>query len=140
MFYTGNVPEKKIENLSFFFACFQNVLQCSKLRVHPAPCVHDFNAGCMIFKAVHPVCAPFSLLFSVYLSLCAHDLHSGCTHFPTSAPGKCTHLNLNFEHCIVFFLTGKVLFAIFPDFPVRMMCQYDVTGWVSMWAYDMLSQ
>ena len=60
--------------------------------------MHEFNAGCMIFKAVHPVCAPFSLLFSVYLSLCAHDSHSGCTQYPTSAPGKCTHLNLNFEH------------------------------------------
>ena len=22
--------------------------QCSKVRVHPAPCVHDFNTGCTI--------------------------------------------------------------------------------------------
>ena len=35
-------------------------IQCSKLRVHPAPCVHDFNAGCTILKEVHPACARFS--------------------------------------------------------------------------------
>ena len=28
--------------------------QCSKLRVHPAPCVHILAAGCMDFKP----CAP----------------------------------------------------------------------------------
>ena len=32
--------------------------KCSKLRVHPAPGVHDFATGCTILKAVHPVCAP----------------------------------------------------------------------------------
>ena len=73
-------------------------IQCSKLRVHPAPCVHGFNAGCTILKAVHPACAPFSLIISVYLSLCALYLNSGCRHFPPTAPGRCTHLNINFEH------------------------------------------
>ena len=60
--------------------------QCSKLRVHPAPCVHDFNAGCTILKAVHPLCAPFSLIISVQISLCALHLNYWCIHFPPSAP------------------------------------------------------
>ena len=75
-----------------------NIQQCSKLRVHPAPCVHDFNAGCTISKAMHPACPPFQVL-SVYLSLCAFDLNSGRTHILPSAPRGCTHLNRNFEHC-----------------------------------------
>ena len=73
-------------------------VQCLKLRVHPAPCVHDFNARCTILKAVHPACAPFSQIFTVYFSLCALGFKSGCPHFPPSAPGGCTNLNLNFEH------------------------------------------
>ena len=73
-------------------------MQCSKLRVHPAPGAHNFDTGCTILKAVHPACAPHCLIFIVYLSLCALELNSGCTHFPPSAPGGCTNLNLNFEH------------------------------------------
>ena len=68
-------------------------------EIKGAPCVHGFNAGCTILKAVHPACAPFSQILGVYLGLCAFNLTSGCTLFLPSAPGGCTNLNLNFEHC-----------------------------------------
>ena len=72
-------------------------------QIKGAPCVHDFNAVCMILKAVHPACTPISQTFSVYLnSVCALDLNSGCTHFPPSAASGCTNLNLNFEHWTEF--------------------------------------
>ena len=90
---------KFCQNTGKFFAQVVNSLilkmvQCSKLRMHPAPCGHGFNAGCMILKVVHPACAPFTHIFSVYLLLCFYDLNSGRTHFPPSAPGGCKH----FEH------------------------------------------
>ena len=31
--------------------------QCSKLRVHPAPCVHIWLPGAWILNPVHPACA-----------------------------------------------------------------------------------
>ena len=86
----------------FCTGLFPNTNQCSKLRVHPAPCVHDFNAGCTTLKVVHLVCAQFPLIVRVYLSLCALYFNSGCTHFPPSALGGCTHLNLNFEHFTLY--------------------------------------
>ena len=49
------------------YACASTVLlkrmkhQCSKLRMHPAPCVHILAAGCMDFKTCAPgVCTIFS--------------------------------------------------------------------------------
>ena len=82
--------------------------QCSKLRVHPATCVHDFNVGCTNLKAVHSACSPFSRIISVHISFCAIDLNYGCTHFPSSAPGGCTNLNLNFEHWHILVLGAQV--------------------------------
>ena len=35
-------------------------LQCSKLKVHPASCVHILAAGCIDFANVQPVCACFA--------------------------------------------------------------------------------
>ena len=46
----------------------REICQCLKLRVHPAPSVHIFTAGCTIFGGVHPVCAHFlSQLYSYIL-------------------------------------------------------------------------
>ena len=71
------------------------------------------NKGCTL----HPVCmivmpgARFKILctrrvhhfpkYLVFILKCALDFNSGCTHFPPSAHGGCTKLNLNFEHCFL---------------------------------------
>ena len=67
-------------------------LQCPKLRVHPAPGVHIFTAGCTIFGGVHPVCACFlSNLSFLYIGR-VHGAISGCTVLgevhPASAQNK----------------------------------------------------
>ena len=69
-----------------------STLQCPKLRVHPAPGVHIFTAGCTIFGGVHPVCARS---LSHLLLLCIGRVHgtiSGCTVLwevhPASAQNK----------------------------------------------------
>ena len=59
--------------------------------------MHDFDAGYMVLKAVHPACAQFSLIFSVYLSY-LHFIQIPGAHIFPSAPGGLTNLNLNFEH------------------------------------------
>ena len=38
---------------------FYTISQCSKLRVHPAPCVHILAAGCIDFST----CAPGGCMF-----------------------------------------------------------------------------
>ena len=70
-------------------------------EIKGAPCILCAWFWCQVhdLKAVHPACAPFFSICSVYLSFCALDLNSGCTHLLPSAPSGCTHLNLNFEHC-----------------------------------------
>ena len=40
-----------------------NTIQCSKLRVHPAPCVHNLAAGCKHFST----CAPGVCMFFLTL-------------------------------------------------------------------------
>ena len=67
-------------------------LQCPKLRVHPAPCVHISMAGCTILGSVHPVCARFlSHLLLLYIGR-VHGAISGCTVLwevhPESAQNK----------------------------------------------------
>ena len=45
----------------------KSVWQCSKLRVHPAPCVHNLAAGCMAFETCAPgVCMVFRTFRLVY--------------------------------------------------------------------------
>ena len=47
---------------------FGIVEQRLKVRVHPAPGVHIFTAGCTIFRGVHPVCARIlSYLLLLYI-------------------------------------------------------------------------
>ena len=68
------------------------MVQCPKLRVHPAPGVHISTAGCTILGGVHPVCARFlSHLLLLYIGR-VHGAISGCTVLrevhPASAQNK----------------------------------------------------
>ena len=61
---------------------FNDIYQCPKLRVHPAPEVHDFDilymahilAWCIVFKGIALMCAPEKTLISnteiVYVYYC----------------------------------------------------------------------
>ena len=53
--------------------------QCPKLSMHPAPGVHIFRAGCMIFKDVHPDCAHFFSHLSLLHIRRVHGEVPGCT-------------------------------------------------------------
>ena len=66
--------------------------QCPKLRVHPAPGMHIFTAGCTIFRSVHLVCAHFlSNLLLLYIGR-VHGAIFECTVLgevhPVSAQNK----------------------------------------------------
>ena len=54
-----------------FQQAFDNVhmyKQCSKLRLHPAPCVHILAAGCIDFETCAPgVCMVFPNFKLVYI-------------------------------------------------------------------------
>ena len=55
------------------------MIQCPKLRVHPAPGVHISTARCTIFLGVHPVCARcFRHLLLLYIGR-VHGTIYGCT-------------------------------------------------------------
>ena len=63
-----------------------NVGQCSKLRVHPAPGVHNLAAGCLHFTTCAPGECPLIQSIAIhYISLytrkCGqvHDFESLCT-------------------------------------------------------------
>ena len=38
-----------------YYGAYRMVVQCPKLRVHPAPGAHIFTARCTIFGGVHPL-------------------------------------------------------------------------------------
>ena len=67
-------------------------MQCPKLRVHPAPGVHIFSAGCTIFGGVHPACARFLRYVLILYIGRVHGSISGCTVLgdvhPVSAQNK----------------------------------------------------
>ena len=68
------------------------LIQCPKLRVHPAPGAHIFTAGCTIFGGVHPACARF-LSHLLYLHIMrVHGEITGRTFLgevhPVGAPNK----------------------------------------------------
>ena len=56
-----------------------NIIQCPKLRVHPAPGAHISAAGCTIFGGVHPECARFFESLSLLHSRRVHGENPGCT-------------------------------------------------------------
>ena len=68
--------------------------QCPKLRVHPAPGVHIFTAGCTILGGMHPVCARFlSHLLLLYIGR-VHGAISGCTVLWEVHSASAQHKNL----------------------------------------------
>ena len=76
---------------------------CSKLRVHPAPCVHNLADGCTYFSTCAPgVCMSFSdIVTPLYKEEHMDKLPGAQFLVPIDAPGVCTILNLNFEHCLL---------------------------------------
>ena len=91
--YTNTVCNTSIcANYGPFSVHMTMCMQCTKLRVHPAPGVHISVAGCTILGGVHPVCACF---LSHLLLLCIGRVHGAISGYtvlwevhPASAQNK----------------------------------------------------
>ena len=69
---------KKAKNLTTFWNKI-GIIQCQKLRVHPASGVHIYIAGCVNFGRVHPECARFLGELSLLYTRRLHGEFPGCT-------------------------------------------------------------
>ena len=82
--------------------------QCPKLRVHPAPGVHIFTAGCTIFEGVHLVCARFFSHFVLLYIGRVHGPFSGCTVLGEVHPVSAQNISLISDTDTVYHVISSV--------------------------------